>query len=71
MALKGQKISEEHKRKLHEGRDRFEYTQDVRNRMSEIKKQQFKNSIVPWNKGKKMTKDYRLKVAQTLKGKIS
>lgn len=40
----------------------------MRLKMSKIKKDQYRNGVIPWNKGKKMTQKYRNKVSQTLKG---
>ena len=49
---KGRKMTEETKRKLFAGRDKFVYSKDVRKKMSQIKLEQFANGIQPWNKGK-------------------
>lgn len=45
-------FTEEHKQKLQEGRKKFVYTQEIKEKMSQIKKEQFENGIEPWNKGK-------------------
>jgi len=48
---KGEKLTEEHKQKLFAGRDKFVYTPTIRDKMSKIKRQQFKNGLKPWNTG--------------------
>lgn len=45
------------------------YTEEVRKRMSEVKREQYKNGYVPWNKGKKMTKEYCQRISDVQKGK--
>ena len=70
MSHKGQKITEEHKRRLFIGRDKFVYTPKVRKKMSMIKKKQYANGVIPWNKGKKMSEEYRKTIGDTLRGKL-
>ena len=70
MALKGQKITEEHRRKLYEGRSKFKYSKRLREKMAKIKETQFKNGTRPWNEGKKMTDEYKRNVSKTLKGRV-
>ena len=48
---KNYEFTEEHKKKLFTGRNKFQYTKNIKLKMSEIKKIQYQNGLKPWNTG--------------------
>lgn len=45
------------------------YNKEIREKMSNIKKEQYLSGLTPWNRGKIMTKEYRDMISKTLIGK--